>query len=320
MNILEKWATLERESLGENELSTIRLSEVATLELFVGIDNKSCRYLLLHLPENFEGKISQFENENITLTYLPDKQLLAIKLLDTNFIDLFDDLISSMYRSIEFEESWETASQKLVDIFIKWNQLFRRLESRTYGEASIMGFWGELFILNQLIKDKTEAHQIDQILNAWTGPLGGVHDFVFEDISLEIKTKLSSTSTIHISSEFQLETDAHLKLELAVVDVEKSVQGCSIESLYLTIKRHVVTCNADLSSLVERLIAFKLDESDLKKYGKYTFKATQTDRYDCIDEQFPKIIRSGIADQISSVKYKLNLSELSKFILSSEKY
>jgi hypothetical protein len=320
MNLEHKWEKLKSAVSDGKGLKTLRLAEQCILELFIAIDNDNRRYLILHLPEGFRPKIDNLENENILLTYSSSQHLIAIKLLDIDFSDLFDDLINSMFSAISTESSVKVASKRLVDNFIKWNQFFRKLESRTYGETSILGLWGELFTLERLIFDKTNASQINSTIEAWTGPLDSVHDFTFEDKSIEIKTKLISTNSINVSSEFQLELGSAIHLELCVVNVQKDANGLSIDGLYKKLKAHVLKNNADLSLLITRLIAFKLDESSLNRYQKYSYKALEANYYDCLNTKFPKIIRTELDDEIYSVKYKVNVSTLGRFILSSEKY
>jgi hypothetical protein len=320
MDLEHKWEQLKSAASDGKGLKTLRLAEQCILELFIAIDNDNRRYLILHLPEGFQPKIDNLENENILLTYSSSQHLIAIKLLDIDFSDLFDDLINSMFSAISTESSVKVASKRLVDNFIKWNQFFRKLESRTYGETSILGLWGELFTLERLIVGKINASQINNTIEAWTGPLDSVHDFTFADKSIEIKTKLISTNSINVSSEFQLELGSAYHLELCIVNVQKDANGLSIDGLYKKIKAHILNNHADLSLLIARLNAFKLDEPSLSRYQKYSYKALEANYYDCLNEEFPKIIRTELDDEIYSVKYKVNVSTLGRFILSSEKY
>jgi hypothetical protein len=320
MNLQKKWKQLKNSDLDSSGLNTLRLSDNCILELYVGLDENEYRYLLLHLPDTYEPNIHKLENENITLTYFSNQQLIAIKLLDNDFGDLFDDLIHSMLTSIGNESNAEFASKKFVDSFVKWNQFFRKLENRTYGEASILGFWGEMFTLYNMVKDKSNDYEINIIVDAWKGPLDSVHDFVFNDKSIEIKTKLKSNTRINVSSEFQLEADSVDQLELWVVNVEKADDGLDIEGLYKLIKAHILKYNGDVALLISRLLAFRLGESGLSKYNSYIYKPFKTDCYDCLQTDFPKIICSNIREELSSVKYKLDVSTLGKFILNTEKY
>jgi hypothetical protein len=320
MMLQRKWEQLKNSDFDSNGLNTIRLSDDCILELFIGLDEQGCRYLLLHLPENYIPSIHSVENENITLSYFSNQQLIAIKLIEKEFSDLFDDLIQSMLNSIGNERMVEIGSKKFVDSFVKWNQFFRKLESRTYSEASILGFWGELFILHSLLKNKSTANEINSIVDAWKGPFDAVHDFVFSHQSIEVKTKLKSNRNINVASEFQLEIDSDSRLELCILNVESVDDGLSIEALYNKLKSHIFEHNGDISLLISKLLAFRLDESGLGKYSHYVYKPIQSDYYDCLQDDFPKIVRGKLDDQIYSVKYKLDVSTLGKFIVNTERY
>lgn len=320
MNISDKWALLGQALLEGKGFKSLRLSEECVLELFLAIDQEYCRYLILHLPEGFQPNVKILENENIVLTYSSSKQLIAIKLLDIDFSDLFDDLIKSIFNTISNESSVEVASKRFVDKFIKWNKFFSKLESKVYSENTILGLWGELFTLYKYIEKKPESTQINNIIEAWTGPIGAVHDFTFKDKSIEIKTKLSSKNSINIASEFQLGMSNAEGLELCVLNVCKENDGQSIEALYKNLKRRILDCGGDLSLLLSRLLALKLDEQSLSRYNEYTYKAIEANYYDCLNPAFPKIVHDELNDEIFSVKYKLDVSNLRNFILNTEKY
>ncbi|CAI4153737.1 PD-(D/E)XK motif protein [Alteromonas macleodii] len=320
MNLSSKWAQLNSALLEGEGLKTLRLSEHCILELFLAIDKDKCRYLILHLPDNFQPSIDILENENIVLTYSRAQQLIAIKLIDIGFDDLFDDLIVSMFNAISKESSIEIASKRMIENFVKWNQFFRKLEKKVYSEKTILGIWGELFTLKKLVEKKSKATEVDKVLEAWTGPLDSVHDFTFSDKSIEVKSKLTTQNSVNIASEFQLDLGAVESLELCIVNVEKDVNGLTIEDLYSKIKKTILEKSADLSLFIARLIALKLDERNLKRYDNYSYKASKVTYYNCLNEKFPKIVRSRLDDEIFSVKYKLDVSCLNEFILYTEKY
>lgn len=320
MNLNSKWAQLNSALLEGDGLKTLRLSEHCILELFLAIDKDKCRYLILHLPDDFQPSINILENENIVLTYSCAQQLIAIKLIDIEFRDLFDDLIESLFNAISKESSIEIASRRLVENFVKWNQFFRKLEKKVYSEKTILGIWGELFTLKKLIEKKSKAIEVDKVLEAWTGPLDSVHDFTFSNKSIEVKTKLTTQNAINIASEFQLDLGAAESLELCIVNVEKDINGVTIGNLYSKIKESILEKSADLSLFIARLIALKLDERILKRYDNYSYKALKVTYYNCLDERFPKIVRGRLDEEVFSVKYKLDVSSLNEFILYTEKY
>ena len=86
MNLNQKWAQLSRALLDGDGLKTLRMTDQCILELFLAIDKKKSRYLILHLPEDFQPKINSLENENIVLTYSSTQKLIAIKLLDIDLV------------------------------------------------------------------------------------------------------------------------------------------------------------------------------------------------------------------------------------------
>lgn len=320
MNLNSKWDQLNSALLEGEGLKTLRLSVHCILELFLAIDKDKCRYLILHLPDDFHPSIDYLENENIVLTYSRAQKLIAIKLIDIEFSDLFNDLIESLFNAISKESSIEIASSRLVENFIKWNQFFRKLERKVYSEKTILGIWGELFTLKKLVSKKSKAIEVDKVLEAWTGPLDSVHDFTFSHKSIEVKSKLSTQNSINIASEFQLELGVVEGLELCIINVEKDASGITVEDLYCEIKENILEKGADLTLFIARLFALKLDEQSLKRYGNYSYRALKANYYNCLDEKFPKIVKSRLDEEVFSVKYKIEVSSLNKFILYTERY
>ena len=102
MNIIDlnsKWSTLEsKEFSGDKGL---RISEECIPDLFLIVDNSDRRGLVLYLDKKIIIKEKGFEKNRIILSYSNSKNYLVIFLKDSEFSDLFNDLILSVYSSCQ---------------------------------------------------------------------------------------------------------------------------------------------------------------------------------------------------------------------------
>lgn len=97
-------------------------------------------------------KIRGADKDKLALSYLPKNCLIIIKLKDVDFIDLFNDLVLSIYSKINSISNPEKASKEFITTFYKWSQFFEDSFRNKLGEEQIQGLFGELFILNEYLK------------------------------------------------------------------------------------------------------------------------------------------------------------------------
>ena len=81
--------------------NALRISAECVPDLFIATNLDGYRCLLLFLQANIEVKIKGSDKEKLSLAYLKNKNVIVIKLNDVDFIDLFNDLILSLYEKIK---------------------------------------------------------------------------------------------------------------------------------------------------------------------------------------------------------------------------
>jgi hypothetical protein len=314
------WLELTKTST-EGGLRTIRIDKNCILDLFLALDSKNSHCLVFHLPRGFIPELSELQNENIHLTYVKQSNLILIKLLDDDFLELFDDLIFSLFNSIKHLKEVGEASRIYIETYIKWNVFFTRANENKFGKEKVIGLWGELFFLKNKLKFANTQCKVNSILNSWKGPDGATHDFEFSNLSVEIKTKLESVNRVKISSEYQLQSIDDKALNLTVLSVKESQEsGSNLFDLYTGIKSKVSKYEGDISLLLTALLKEGLDESLLCKYDDLRFKCLFSESFDCLKNGFPSIVRTELNEAIFSLNYSLELSFLADFIIDKEVY
>lgn len=304
---------------GEGEFEYKLLSKESIPQLNIGFNKKGQRCLILELPFGFEKQFQQFEKENLSLKYFKSEKCLCIILNDDFFKDLFDDLTLSIYSKIYNISDTEVYSELFTRHFFKWSALFENKKTDGLTRDQVKGLFGELFYLRNLLLNS--ELNVDELLKSWRGPYDEGHDFVFEFIDCEIKTIERSKNSVHISSEFQLESEIGKHLQLVVIFVNAdSVNGLSLKSLINDIKVIVLNKSGDNSVFMNALAQKGLTTGSIDQYEIYRYTPIEEISYDSNKENFPKLIRSSIPEEINNLNYNIKLNLIEEFIINKKQF
>lgn len=304
---------------GEGEFEYKLLSKESIPQLNIGFDKKSQKCLILELPFDFDKPFQQFEKENLSLKYFKKEKCLCIILNDDFFKDLFDDLILSIYSKISKISNPEEYSELFTRHFFKWSAFFENKKTDGLTRDQVKGLIGELIYLKNLLLNRQLS--IDDILHSWRGPYDEGHDFVFEFTDYEIKTIETTKNSVRISSEFQLESEKGKELELVVIFVNQDNEnGLSLKSLIDEIKLIVLDRFGDNSIFINSLAQKGLIIGDLDQYEIYRYTPIEEISYDSSKENFPKLIRSSIPEEINKLNYNIRLNLIEEFIIQKKQF
>ena len=117
----------------------------------------------------------------------------------------------------------ETSSEEIFLKLKTWSDRHRLLNLRL-GQESEIGLFGELIVLELLLQNGVIS------IDDWKGPDGGAKDFVSQSVMIEVKTSLSDSATVHISSLQQL-TPEHTQLYLLLVRVSAQANAPTLPEL-----------------------------------------------------------------------------------------
>lgn len=311
------WETIQY--TGQSQFVYKRLAYEGKPSLNVGLNDNLQRCLILELPKKTILTLPNSIKQNLSLEYYENSKCLCIVLLDSMFYDLFDDLILSIFNRISEISDSEEYSREFINSFYKWSSFFENKKSERLTIDQIKGLFGELLFLKNKLSNSTS--NVDDTLKSWKGPYDQGHDFVFDFKDFEIKTVEKSKNNIHISSEFQLESDEGKELELVVISVTTNpINGISIKNLIDEIKIIVLNNFGDNSILLNALFQKGLTFSNLEFYDNYKFLPINETSYNCDDEKFPKLNKSILPIEINTVKYNIRLNLIENFIISEKKY
>ncbi|RYE56641.1 MAG: PD-(D/E)XK motif protein, partial [Sphingobacteriales bacterium] len=202
--IQQKWSLIRPENV--SGFRSLRMSGICKPDLFIAVDEKGDRCLLLRLPPEGKPGFQPSEKRNLSLAFFKEKRIIVLKLHYKEFNDLFDDLILSLYHKVKDIENSKEYIREFVQCFYKWSEFFDNRQPDKLSVEKIQGLIGEILVLNDLIKDGDPTY-VDDILRSWRGPFEDVHDFIFQDRSIEVKTRDAANADVSISSEYQLQQE-----------------------------------------------------------------------------------------------------------------
>lgn len=86
------------------------------------------------------------------------------------------------------------------------------------------------------------------------------------------------------------------------------------------IKTIVLNDLGDTSIFINALTQKGLNMGDLEKYEIYRYTPIHEISYDCDDDNFPKLTRSGIPEEINKVNYRIRLNLIEEYILTKKQF
>ena len=312
LNLEQVWESIIFSGNGQVSYKLLSLESLPSLNL--GVNRQGQRCLILELPTDLKIEIPENSKENISLRYYFAENCISIILNDSYFQDLFNDLILSIYHKIYLIKDPKEYSNFFIAYYFKWLSFLDNHNIKLSKEA-VKGIWGEIFYLKRLLNSGIQS--VNDKLSSWQGTYDKGHDFVFEFIDVEVKTIDFLMNTIKISSEYQLDNESSKKLELAVIFVQDDKNnGFTLDKLVKDIRNTIIELGGDINLISDALFQKGLTFGNLSEYDLYSFKPIKIQYFNCCDDNFPRIIKSKIAEEITGVRYSLKLNMIQDFLIA----
>ncbi|WP_321313670.1 PD-(D/E)XK motif protein [Halarcobacter sp.] len=292
-----------------------RCDPLNKFDFFWGL-NQNKEYLFLLEHKNFED----WPNKKLSFNEIEIEQyqlqsgfriLLTLKMLNDwdIFYTLCDDILS-LSKEIDDEKVLLTAMHNRLQ---RWQKMFRKTGKKLLTEQEQQGLMGELFFLKEYLFNHYSS---PLALSFWRGPIGDKQDFGIGNTSIEVKTKLGTTSSeVHISSIEQLNFQTK-SAYLFVLTLNKSEENSySLSSLINSIKELIE--DYESIELFESLL-LEMGYIELPEYNERFYAFIKNMFYE-VDDNFPRLTFSNTPSGISSIKYTIDLNTCSKNILEEEK-
>lgn len=199
----------------------------------------------------------------------------------------------------------------IIDVLTKWSAFFKRNEMTTLSMIEQQGLYGELVLLEDLLKNRKDA------VLCWTGCMKETHDFYMDDKAIEVKTSSKSgPDIIKVSNEYQLDdSDVKDSLYLVYYKIKKSeADGERLPTIVERIRKKIH--DDQLDKFEEKLLnagyIYKMPE-----LYEYSFRV-RNGRFFEVKDGFPRVIASGLDNGIGAVAYELSLDACSSYEVSAD--
>lgn len=237
---------------------------------------------------------------------------LTVKLENIRNQDVFLKLCQDLIDQVKNSQQNQSTFHQICKRLLKWQSLLSGKSQNLLSKNEIQGLYAELYFLAEALTH--DSSRESTIVEGWKGPEKTQHDFILNDIAIEIKSIAGDQRhKVRISSEDQLDT--HLsKLYLRIYLLSEAPNGG--ESLNSIVKR---ITNLLSSRENKNLFEVKLEKAryiDISDYDVPTFLVKECRTYQVIDG-FPRITRTTIPQGIVSVTYDLILASIDKFRINN---
>lgn len=196
----------------------------------------------------------------------------------------------------------------------RWKAFLAGKNSHVLSAEEVRGLFSELKFLQQML---THLNSERDALDAWQGPETSHQDFIFSDTAVEVKSLSGrERNTVKISSEDQLESlNGSLFLKIfRLIDMPESSTSTSLNELVKEVEESLT--DSEAINMFEKKLA-KAGYVQMLTYEKPKLVIAEEQLY-CVENDFPRIIRSGINSALTRVGYEIKLESLRDYICTDK--
>jgi hypothetical protein len=187
------------------------------------------------------------------------------------------------------------------------------LKARRLGLSmeSQVGLAGELIVLRFLAEELGYSAAVD----AWQGPMNGLHDFSRRGIAIEVKTVLGPGNWLQISRLSQLDSTGLSALAVARPRLQESANGTSLSDSVLELRGAMQAVEPPaLAEFNGRMIRAGYLEIDAPMYENFRFVVHDL-RWFGVSTQFPRLTATTVPAGIVDGTYMIDERAISQFSL-----
>lgn len=309
-----KWSQSRQTARGGHEWRTVLLSQIAPLRILAAVREPDERTSIL-----FETRLADAPSRRLHMAAdgislqdqrRPEEGLfrLAITLEQEPLRSIFEVLAQDLINVAQVATDAPQAIAAIVRRLEAWQACLRQRRQGLSRESQI-GLIGELTIYHMLAV--CAGH--DVAIEAWQGPLDGLHDFNRLGLALEIKSVAGIGSRIRISHLDQLETQGLSQLILMRLQFRESQDGTTLTNLAGEIgdliSREAPHHRPDFDERLLRAGYARLDPED---DADVQVILEETRAYD-VRQGFPRLTARSVASGIAEAHYSIDERAVASF-------
>ena len=238
-------------------------------------------------------------------TYWTSFDLLNLELKDAYF-SFCENLIDSVVGLSDEAQALTVLKRR----YISWKKLFQKSTETTVSKETLMGLFGELTVLKDLIAPQ---YGINVAVQAWGGPDLHSKDFTVSDTWYEVKTIGANSDSIHISSLSQLSSDTPGTLVVLRAEAVSPENKDNCSSIVDVIKQILLLVSDET---IENLLTSKIQRFGVDLFGKEVaarFDIKSITQY-AVSDGFPRITEKNVPyPEITEVNYTISRASINRF-------
>lgn len=316
-----KWAQALASGTSHRAWRAVALGTVAPVRFFAAVRDRDSRISILvetalqHAPRHR----CRFQAEGISV--IDDRSVeegllrLAVTLERTDLQDIFEVLVVDLISVAAAAPSAGLAIQQIIRRLEAW-QVCLRARRRGLEREEQTGLLGELAVLDLLAEETGLACAIA----AWSGPLGGIHDFQAAGVAVEVKTAVGISHHIRISHLDQLDSEGLGRLILARVRFHEGPEGVTLPEMINALRKKIDDgYPASAQEFSEKLLRTGYLDADAECYA--STRAVLVDIYAfTVSGEFPRLIRATVPAGIVEAAYSLDERQLTPFRMEHDDF
>jgi hypothetical protein len=309
-----KWNDAAQTTRSGHEWRGVALSISSPVRLLAAVREPDERIALL-----VEGPMSaaplpkiQFETQGLSLAEQrrPAENVfrLAVSLERRELKDVFEALCSDLVLVVSVLATPVSAFAAITKRLEAWQACLRTRKGGLSPEEQT-GLVGELAVLRVAAEKVGHSAGVE----AWKGPLNGIHDFVSGGGAIEVKSVLGIGTHLHISHIDQLEFSGLSSLTIARVRFRQGHDGISLPNHVAAIRREIADSSpSTVPEFEDRLLRAGYLDLDASLYSSTLFVQDDLCCYR-VEGNFPRLMRASIPPAIVDGAYTIDERAISNF-------
>lgn len=286
----------------------------------------SCRIMAARcMPDDREGLLLGFEDvrppsgsdlpsgrgfhvEVVRDPALPRVVLVALARQVGAQLDLFGAMAQDLIAAIQADGGAEAriVMARVIARIRAWQDFMQTERSRILSHDDEVGLHGELHILMELVE---HFHDAVAVIDAWEGPLRGLHDFALRVGAIEVK---SSAATVGfravVSSLDQLDHALRSPLHVAAVRLADDATGLTLPERIAVVQERLSGSAGAAAGFSLRLLRCGYIDGMAAHYVR-RLKVNDV-RLFAVTETFPAVTARTVPPAVLSASYVIDLDAL----------
>ena len=322
----EVWLKLSRDTPSGSEITARPAFPNISEVVLAAIDSSGHRHFLIPILAS-EDEISDNESRgiNVNTNYMRTKgtsqngiisRYIDIMCVDRTGFDQFNLIGRQITEAVSADVS--TKAEAVRKVLTRWRYFWGKIPKNILSKEQTIGLFSELWFMKYWLFPRLDKRKV---IESWSGPRGGRHDFEFPNISFEVKGTTIVEGRIHwIHGLDQLLPPEDG--ELLFFSLKLREENGGVRDLPEMVRSCGELLNEDLEVLDQfesALSSVGYSPAHDSEYEKLKFRVVDEMLYN-VDANFPKItnktLLNGHPTGVERVKYQINLDGFESCIVA----